>query len=94
VLEQLRDGVQLEGELLAAAGVTLLRQGEKNSWLEIVLTEGKNRHIRRLLEAFGIEVLRLMRVGIGPLQLGQLPKAGFRHLSSSEIAALAGINRP
>jgi 23S rRNA pseudouridine2605 synthase len=88
VLNQLRDGIQLEGELLATAGVTLLRHGERNSWLEIVLTEGKNRHIRRLLEALGIEVLRLIRVAIGPLQLGELPKGGFRHLAANEIAAL------
>ena len=62
----------------------ILRAGERNSWLEIVLLEGKNRHIRRLLEAFGIQVLRLVRVRIGNLELGDLPKGHWRHLTADE----------
>ena len=61
-----------------------LRAGEKNCWLEIVLDEGKNRQIRRILEALDIEVLRLMRVSIGPLQLGTLAKGNYRCLSPDE----------
>jgi 23S rRNA pseudouridine2605 synthase len=60
----------------------------RNSWLEFVLTEGKNRHIRRLLAAFDIEALRLIRVAIGPLQLGSLAKGAFRHLSEAELGML------
>ena len=58
------------GEHLRAKGALLLRHGDKNSWLEITLDEGKNRQIRRLLEAQGVRVLRLVRVSIGPLELG------------------------
>jgi 23S rRNA pseudouridine2605 synthase len=60
------------GEDLRAKSARLLRHGNKNSWLEITLDEGKNRQIRRLLEALGIKVLRLVRVSIGPLELGDL----------------------
>ena len=76
------------GDFLRAAQARLLRAGEKNCWLEIVLDEGKNRQIRRMLEALGVEVLRLMRVAIGPLQLGKLAKGDFRALSAEEKHAL------
>jgi len=62
----------------------LVRTGQRNSWLEIVLDEGKNRHIRRLLHAFAINVLRLIRIRIGKLELGNLPKGHWRHLTSAE----------
>ena len=65
-----------------------LRRGEKNAWLEIVLDEGRNRHIRRLLAAFDIAVLRLVRVAIGALALGELAKGQWRVLSGAEVAAL------
>src|SRR5580692_3530014 len=77
-----------EGDFLRAAQTPLLRVGEKNCWLEVVLDEGKNRQIRRMLEALGVEVLRLMRVAIGPLQLGKLAKGDFRPLSAEEKLAL------
>lgn len=82
-------GVKAEnGDLLRARKAVVLRSGEKNCWLEITLDEGKNRQIRRMLEACGIEVLRLMRVAIGPLQLGNLAKGSFRTLTSAEKMAL------
>jgi 23S rRNA pseudouridine2605 synthase len=73
-----------DGETMRASQVRLLRSGQKNSWLEIVLTEGKNRQIRRMLQALGIEVLRLVRVAIGPLQLGKLAKGEYRPLTAEE----------
>jgi 23S rRNA pseudouridine2605 synthase len=88
-LQSMTRGVEVDGQRLRAKSATLLRQGEKNAWLEIVLDEGRNRQIRRLLEAQGIGVLRLLRVAIGELALGELPKGGWRELAPAEIAALA-----
>ncbi|MBD8900349.1 pseudouridine synthase [Rhodanobacter sp. DHG33] len=81
-------GVRDGADLLKARKVALLRAGDKNAWLEVVLDEGRNRHIRRLLAALGFEVLRLVRVAIGPLPLGELGKGQWRHLSAAEVAAL------
>jgi 23S rRNA pseudouridine2605 synthase len=89
LIEALERGVETQkGEVLRAKRVSMLRAGEKNSWLEMILDEGKNRHIRRMLEAHGVEVLRLVRVAIGPLQFGDLPKGAFRALRPEEKAAL------
>jgi 23S rRNA pseudouridine2605 synthase len=71
-------------DILLAKSAKLLRQGRRNSWLEIILDEGKNRHIRRMLEALGIEVLRIVRVAIGPLVLGDLARGASRPLTAGE----------
>jgi 23S rRNA pseudouridine2605 synthase len=84
LLGLLRNGVTTQGEVLRVANATILRIGERNSWLEVVLHEGKNRHIRRMFGALGVEVLRLVRVAIGPLPLGNLPKGKVRTLTSAE----------
>ncbi|HEX7425067.1 MAG TPA: pseudouridine synthase [Terriglobales bacterium] len=76
------------GEHLCAKGARLLRHGDKNSWLEITLDEGKNRQIRRLLEALEVRVLRLVRVSIGPLELGDLKKGSARRLTPEEKKAI------
>lgn len=81
-------GVRCDGEVLRAKRAGALRHGEKNAWLEIVLDEGKNRQIRRMLEALGIEVARLIRVAIGPLALGTLAKGQSRMLTAAERASL------
>jgi 23S rRNA pseudouridine2605 synthase len=84
-LERLTGGVNVrDGEMLRVKQAKFLRLGEKNCWLEIVLDEGKNRHIRRMMEALGVEVLRLVRVAIGPLQLGDLGKGQYRALTIEE----------
>jgi len=89
LLQALRNGIRTsDGESLRVKNVRLLRSGEHNSWLEIVLDEGKNRHIRRMLEELKIEVLRLVRVAIGPLALGDLPKGATRMLEPEERQAL------
>lgn len=89
LLEALRRGVPTnDGDFLRVKDARPLRQGEHNSWLEIILDEGKNRQIRRLLEHFHLEVLRLVRVAIGPLTLGDLAKGVTRVLSTEEKKAL------
>lgn len=88
LLQKLTKGVQERGDLLRAKTAGLIRRGDKNSWIEIVLDEGKNRQIRRMLDACGVEVLRLIRVAIGPLQLGSLRKGESRDLTAQEKAAL------
>jgi 23S rRNA pseudouridine2605 synthase len=83
-IQSLLSGVESDGEQLRVKKASVLRSGRQNCWLEIVLDEGKNRQIRRMLPAFGVEVLRLVRVAIGSLELGSLPKGSFRRLTSEE----------
>jgi 23S rRNA pseudouridine2605 synthase len=88
LLAKLERGTQLQGERLAVLSARTLRTGEKNAWLEIVLDEGRNRHIRRLLESADVSVLRLVRVAVGPLSLGKLAKGEWRMLTPSEMDSL------
>jgi 23S rRNA pseudouridine2605 synthase len=89
LIEALTQGVRTEdGGVLRARSVRLLRGGKKNTWLEIVLDEGKNRHIRRMLAQLEINVLRLLRVAIGALELGDLSKGAARKPTDSEKRAL------
>jgi 23S rRNA pseudouridine2605 synthase len=88
-------GVRIDGQILRMKACQLLRSGEKNSWLRITLDEGKNRQIRHMLASLGVEVLRLLRVSIGPLQLGTLAKGTYRWLSAEEKLALdRAMKRP
>jgi 23S rRNA pseudouridine2605 synthase len=89
LLARLHAGIDIDGQRLAAASARQLRAGDRNAWLEIVLDEGRNRQIRRLLGAVDLPVLRLVRVGIGGLALGELAKGQWRHLADGEIDALA-----
>jgi 23S rRNA pseudouridine2605 synthase len=89
LLDSLRRGIDDDGERLSAKLVRELRRGGTNAWLEIVLDEGRNRQIRRLLATHGVGVLRLVRVAIGPVALGALAKGAFRALDPAEVAALA-----
>ena len=85
LLDRMTAGVRMaEGDLLKTKRTCIVRHGKKNCWLEIVLDEGKNRHIRRMLSALDIEVLRLVRIAIGPLRLGDLPKGSVRELKPQE----------
>lgn len=88
LLSRLHEGVESKGELLRASRVSVLRQGAKNCWLEMTLREGRNRQIRRMFEALEIEVLRLVRVAIGKLSMGELPKGKHRPLTREEIQML------
>lgn len=88
LLEAMRKGVSSTGETLGVKAAAILRAGEKNSWLEIVLDEGRNRQIRRIFQELGIEVLRLVRVAIGTVMLGDLAKGQTRKLTRAERDAL------
>jgi 23S rRNA pseudouridine2605 synthase len=88
LLGRMREGVEAEGELLRVKRVEVIRRGDKQCWLEIVLDEGRNRHIRRLLEALGAGVERLVRVKIGELALGNLAKGESRQLSAEDRRAV------
>lgn len=85
---KLLDGVEDEGELLLARSVTLLDEDEERSVLQIVLTGGKNRQIRRMCAAVGLEVARLKRVSEGGIKLGMLPVGRWRMLEAGEIRML------
>jgi 23S rRNA pseudouridine2605 synthase len=88
LLEALERGALSNGERLKARSARCLRTGDKNAWLEIVLDEGRNRQIRRLLEVFDVSVLRLVRVAIGSLSLGTLAKGRWRMLTQKEMDSL------
>lgn len=90
ILRRLESGIDLDGEVLRVKSAALLRAGEKHAWLQVVLEEGRNRQIRRLLSACDIVVLRLLRVAIGTLALGELPKGQWRMLTPEEAAAAGG----
>jgi 23S rRNA pseudouridine2605 synthase len=85
LLADLEHGTAIDGEHLAAKTAGCLRTGEKHAWLAIVLDEGRNRQIRRLLSAFDVSVLRLVRVAVGTLSLGDLPKGRWRPLTKKEM---------
>jgi len=85
LIERLVRGVRADGdEFLRAKRAQVLRHGERNSWVELVLDEGKNRQIRRMLDSLGIEILRLVRVAIGPIAMGDLAKGAYRPLAAEE----------
>ncbi len=90
VVSQLERGTESQGELLRVLRAAVLRRGRSNAWLEVALHEGKNRHIRRMMDACKVEVLRLVRVSVGPLMLGTLAKGKTRALSSREKSGLDG----
>ncbi len=88
-LEELAKGIRLKnGETTLPAKVRALRYTEKCAFLEIILVEGKNRQVRRMIEAQGGRVLKLVRTRIGGVPLGDLPIGEYRALSSRELAKL------
>ena len=90
-MARLRQGAVDGDEVLSIRSAALLRCGERNAWIEMVIDEGRNRQVRRIVEAAGAEVLRLVRVRIGELELGELAKGAVRELPSEETALpLAG----
>lgn len=89
-IEQLRRGVKLSDGPTLPAAVIRLRDSAKYSFLELTITEGRNRQVRRMIEAVDSKVLKLVRTAIGPIRIGDLPIGKWRPLSMQEVAILAG----
>ena len=87
-LESLRRGVRLNDGPTRPAIVRHIRDSGKHSFIEIVISEGRNRQVRRMLEAVDNKVLKLVRTAIGPLQIGDLAIGKNRPLTSAEVAQL------
>jgi 23S rRNA pseudouridine2605 synthase len=88
-LQRLRDGLELADGPTRPATVTHLRNSEKYTHFEIVLTEGRNRQVRRMVEALGARVVKLVRVKLGPIAIGTLPIGKWRRLTPAEVAELS-----
>jgi pseudouridine synthase len=93
-VDQLRRGVILSDGPTRPAEVTRLRDGARHTFLEMTITEGRNRQVRRMVEAVGSKVLKLVRTAIGPIRLGDLPIGQWRALTEAEIEALGGRRQP
>jgi len=87
-LDQLARGVREQGDLLKAERARLVSASNKQSIVELVLLEGKNREVRRLCAALGLSVRRLQRTQIGPIKLGELPPGKWRTLTEPEVKTL------
>jgi len=87
-LQQLRDGIELSDGPTRPATVKRLRDSAKYTHVEITLTEGRNRQVRRMVEALGAHVLKLVRVKIGPITIGTLPIGRWRLLTRAEVEGL------
>ena len=89
-LERLRSGLELADGPTRPAEVTRLRNPGGRTVFEITLREGRNRQVRRMVEALGAKVLKLVRVAIGPIAIGSLPIGEVRPLTAEEVRALGG----
>jgi len=92
-IERLRRGIELSDRPTRPAEVRRLRDSAKHTFIEIVLTEGRNRQVRRMVEAVGSRVLKLVRTAIGPLRIADLAIGTWRHLTEEEVTALGGPTR-
>lgn len=89
-MDQLRSGVELSDGPTRPAQVTRLRDSGRHTFLEMTITEGRNRQVRRMLEAVESKVTKLVRIAIGPVRIGDLPIGKWRRLTPAEVKALGG----
>ncbi|MDE3198938.1 MAG: rRNA pseudouridine synthase, partial [Acidobacteriota bacterium] len=87
-LQQLRSGVELSDGPTLPARVRRIRNSERNSHIEITITEGRNRQVRRMIEAIGSKVLKLVRTKIGRLEIGDLRIGTWRPLTGKDLTML------
>jgi 23S rRNA pseudouridine2605 synthase len=88
ILNNLRNGIEIDGRMTAPCEVTVLQEEENRVVIEFILHEGRNRQIRKMCESQGLEVARLKRTSIGSLKLGMLPQGKYRELSEQEVKKL------
>jgi 23S rRNA pseudouridine2605 synthase len=89
-LEDLMDGLVIDGVRYGAIDANLERRTGRNQWIELTLTEGKNREVRRVLEHLGLKVSRLMRTAYGPFLLGDLPRGAAEEVKKHELERFQG----
>ncbi|MGD0496819.1 MAG: pseudouridine synthase [Bryobacteraceae bacterium] len=89
-IERLRQGIELKDGPTRPALVRRLRDGARHTYLEMTITEGRNRQIRRMIEALDSKVLKLVRTAIGGVRIGDLPIGKWRPLTVEEIGILGG----
>jgi len=89
-LEQLRSGVELSDGPTRPAQITRLRDNGRHTFLEMTITEGRNRQVRRMLEAVESKVTKLVRIAIGPVRIGDLQIGKWRPLTTEEVKSLGG----
>ncbi|MEW6444102.1 MAG: pseudouridine synthase [bacterium] len=87
-LARIAAGVVLDGRKTQPAQVSFLKMGQRNVWLKVILYEGRKHQIKRMLATYGITVIKLVRVALGPLSLGHLPAGAWRKLRPDELARL------
>jgi pseudouridine synthase len=87
-LQRLRKGIRLDDGMTAPARVRVVDKLKKNAWVEIELNEGRKREVRRMFEALGYFVEKLIRIRVGTVSLGDLPPGELRPLSQIEIRSL------
>src|SRR5690606_5129496 len=89
-LERLKDGIAVDGTFYGAIEATLDREQGSNAWLTVGFREGKNREVKNVLGALGLEVNRLIRVSYGPFQLGELAEGEIRELKGRMLREQLG----
>lgn len=87
-LSRLKEGVKLEDGKTLPARVKLIRRTEENSWVNLTITEGRNRQVKRMCQAIGHPVIKLKRVEFAGIKLGDLKPGEFRYLSKGEVERL------
>lgn len=94
ILDKLRNGIEIDGRKTSPCDINVIIEEEGRAVLEFILREGRNRQIRKMCEAVGLEVARLKRISIGPVKLGMLKTGQTRMLTDNEVKKLLRSSNP